>query len=81
MCLQTVFSIGHCSYLLWRFRAWAKSRGRTQDSFGKLPAPAVKARLGELWTGFVCADGCCALQFVNCIEFPTTTPALPSLLA
>lgn len=46
----------------------------------QLPVPAVKARLRELWTGFVCADGCCALQFVNCIKFPPCHRCWHSLL-
>lgn len=47
----------------------------------QLPAPAVKARLGELWTGFVCADGCYALRFVNYIEFRPSCLAIAAGIA
>lgn len=63
-------SFFHKTWLLAALEFHGLRKKQTQDrgQHGELPAPTVKARRGEL--RFVCADGCCALQFVNCIEFP-----------
>lgn len=49
-------------------------QGQDRGQYWHLPTPAVKDSLGKLATGFVCADGCCALLFVNCIKFSPLPP-------